>query len=510
MAQLFNFSLLKNFRVRTKLYFLLAVALLGFVAYGVNTFTSLITYSVNGPIYNQIQQNEDLIADILPPPVFIVEAYLNAYQLLEISEHVDAVKIAELQAEASRLQQQYTIQRDLWEETLPEGAIRETLLQEATVQANNFFQVYNEEFFPVVLDGDHEMADTILHDKLEPLFLSHRDAINRVVALTRAQNLETEEIAANDIASARNTAIVLGAGSALLTAVIGLGISNSIVQQIRQINETTTQIAQGDLSRTVPIESQDEIGDLAQNFNQMTSQLKNLVETLEDQVKRRTQALSTSAEFGRFLSTILNEEQLLHQFSQRVRTLFNYSHVELYLFNQEQNSLQRVTGGEPIKAGEQSQFLLGQGYMGQVIQTNTPRLLRDVTTASEADTPYLLPGTRAVAWIPVSQGDQVLGVLNVQSKEEDVLSHTDIGFLQSITSQLAAALRNARSYGEAQNRAQQEALINRINQKIDAAQSVEGVLQTAVRELGQALLTKQTAIRLGLQPTPQTTTGGTS
>jgi hypothetical protein len=33
---------------------------------------------VGGPLYTQISQGKDLVADILPPPAYVIEAYLEA------------------------------------------------------------------------------------------------------------------------------------------------------------------------------------------------------------------------------------------------------------------------------------------------------------------------------------------------------------------------------------------------------------------------------------------------
>lgn len=491
-----NYALLRKYRLRTKLYFLLSIAFLGFLISGLYSYNTLVTYSVNGPVYNQIQQNEDLIADILPPPLFVVESFLNAYRLLEVTQHPNELVLAELQAETAVLQQKYETQRDFWQETLPEGEIKQILFQEAVPSADAFYEVYEQEFVPVVLDGQWEEADFILHEKLEPLFLSHRAAINQVVNLTSIRNQEIEAQTADRVAFTINFSLGLRVVTVITVIFIALGISNPVVQQITQINKIATQVAKGDLSQTVVVRSQDEIGNLATNFNLMTKQLKTQVDTLEEQVQKRTQALSNSVEFGRFLSTILDEQELLTKFVTQLRTSFNYNHIHLYLLNQEQNSLQMPIGTGENRLVEQTQIPTGQGYIGQVIQTNTPRLLADTSVKTDADALYLLPDTKYAVWVPISQGDLVLGVLDVQNSGKNRLGQTDIDFLQSVANQLAIALNNARTYNQAQTRAQQEALINSISQKIDAAQTVESVLQTAVRELGRALQAKQTHIHL--------------
>ncbi|MEC4814853.1 MAG: ATP-binding protein [Scytonema sp. PMC 1069.18] len=82
--------------------------------------------------------------------------------------------------------------------------------------------------------------------------------------------------------------------SILLIAVYLL--SHRIVRPILAIKEAAARLAEGDLTQTAPVMTTDEVGTLAQTFNQMAEQLKSSFETLEQRVAERTIELAQAKE----------------------------------------------------------------------------------------------------------------------------------------------------------------------------------------------------------------------
>ncbi|MCA9977851.1 MAG: GAF domain-containing protein, partial [Anaerolineales bacterium] len=94
--------------------------------------------------------------------------------------------------------------------------------------------------------------------------------------------------------------------------------------------------------------------------------------------------------------------------------------------------------------------VLGQGLVGRAAITNAPVLVLDVSKEEGWLPNELLPDTKSEVAIPISSGDEILGVLDVQHNVVEGLDTDSVTLLQSIANQVAIALRNARQYQQTQ------------------------------------------------------------
>jgi GAF domain-containing protein/HAMP domain-containing protein len=87
--------------------------------------------------------------------------------------------------------------------------------------------------------------------------------------------------------------------------------------------------------------------------------------------------------------------------------------------------------------------------------------------------------------IPISLRDQILGQIMLEGKQEWTPDQESL--VDAIATQAAIALENARLVSESRQIALRERMVAEINSKIWTAATIDGVLQTVVKELGRRL-----------------------
>ncbi|HUK26657.1 MAG TPA: diguanylate cyclase [Terriglobales bacterium] len=132
--------------------------------------------------------------------------------------------------------------------------------------------------------------------------------------------------------------------------------------------------------------------------------------------------------------------QMLADIVAEIQKNFRFDHIGIGILDYatKQIEIKAEAGATTQALGRQ--VPLGTGILGRVARTGESAL---VQTTSETPLQGLLPQSRAVLCIPISYGDTLLGVLNVESRHEDAFSPQDVLILNTLADLLATALHNS-------------------------------------------------------------------
>lgn len=212
----------KKLTVGQKIFALIVVFVASFVGYGVWSNRTLAEAKVHGPYYKRIVQGKDLIADILPPPNYIIESYLMALHMAnEVEEGVEDSTMEAYVERCQQLRQEFDERHAFWVEDLPEGEMKRIKTVDCFEPAIEFYNVLSEQFFPACLSGDAEEAKQLVRNDLRKHYEVHRAAVDKVVTMATERNSQ-DEIAVAELVSSR-TFWAIGATAGTLALMMGFG-----------------------------------------------------------------------------------------------------------------------------------------------------------------------------------------------------------------------------------------------------------------------------------------------
>lgn len=272
--------------MKKKLRLITVVFAVILLMFGAGAFVVVNTARINGSNYHAIVQQKDLLADILPPPAFIIESYLVAEKL---SRPEPAAVEAELFASLVKLEADYRTRIEHWQTNLPASAMKASLVEKSRVPAEKFFEVVKSDLTPLVRAKSYEKARELVDGQLTSLYMEHRAAIEEVVTGATAAAVATEARVGSAVAWWSWALVVLGVGSLIGTVTFTTLIARTIERHVSAIEQNAQALAS----------SSEELASVSQQISaaaEETSAQSTVVSSASVEVSGNVQTVAAAAE----------------------------------------------------------------------------------------------------------------------------------------------------------------------------------------------------------------------
>ena len=231
----------------------------GFVAVIVTALMAIGELKVGGPIYTRIVLGKDLIADILPPPEYIIESYLEATLVLN-----DPASLGTRKERLAQLRKDYDARHEYWvADSTYDPAIVGKLIGPAHAEAARFWDEVEKTLLPAIERGEMEKA-AASYAAVTAAYAAHRAVIDEIVADANRYNAESEAAAARN--ESWYMVIVWAVSGIVLLIVLGgvLFMVTGVVRPVARMTSVMKSLAEGLLDIEIPsAHRRDEIGQMA-------------------------------------------------------------------------------------------------------------------------------------------------------------------------------------------------------------------------------------------------------
>lgn len=200
-----------------------------------------------------------------------------------------------------------------------------------------------------------------------------------------------------------------------------------------------------------------------------------------EQARKRARQLITIGEVTRQVSATIELERLFERVVDLIRDAFGYYHVGIFTVDPEQETVQFQASASAGAQDVSFDVEWGQGLIGWVAAHGEPLLINDVEQEPRYRCIDALEGTRSELAVPLLLEEERVGVLDVQSDEAEAFGSSDLFILETLGTQVAIAIQEARLYQAERQQAWLSTALLQVADAMSQVSDMDAVLTTIVR-----------------------------
>lgn len=313
---------------------------------------------------DQMGQGKDVVADILPPPLYLIEAQLVSNDLLQAG----ATERQPLIDKLHTLKKDYDDRNLFWKDSGLDEGLASSLLGEQRKHADLFWKEVLANFIPAIQENNVEAARLSV-PVLRRHYEAHRKGVDATVSIANkyaGDKLGVLASTANQGYWLLGIAACLGCVLVLLLAVPTI---NRIYRSLREAGAAAAAISAGDLTYVMTVAGKDEIGELLTKLATMRDNLRSLISQVAGSVTQLTVAAEQMS-------------AATEQTSQGVRQQQSETDQVATAMNEMSSTVQEVARSAAAAAGAAQQATTETGK-GKQVASDTITAIDELATGME-------------------------------------------------------------------------------------------------------------------------------
>lgn len=273
-----------------------------------------------------------------------------------------------------------------------------------------------------------------------PLYISNRSIGFLAVAL------DAQEVV---VAERQVTANVILLNLLVIITMLGLAyvISNAFTPSIQKLLVASRKVAAGEAVENITVTTSDEIGQLANAFNQMLSSLKRQSEALT----RRVLELSVLYDTSRVLSSSLDLRQSINTVLESTLKVFNADIGCMTIVDEETGELTSGICRANSSVSPEGRLYLERVVAERVIAEGKTIRFDRFTSGKAPLSTKTMGNIKSVLAVPINPEKRVTGAISAGNIRQIPFSAEDERLLVTLAGQTAVALENAKLFESLEN-----------------------------------------------------------
>jgi methyl-accepting chemotaxis protein len=272
---------INNLRVTWKLRILIGMAVVALGIFAAVAFSTLRAVEINGAMYKQISNDQDLVADVIPPSMNLMGARLQVYLMINESNRE---KRQALLNDLRQFRKDFDLNYDADVKVLDEGQVKSLLTGSVHQTTIEYFDQVDQGLVPLLDRGDRKKVEDFRRNVLMPIAQRHAQAVDELIKLVNQRVQEHEKTASATVVSRTWIMSVVAVCAIVMIIVTGYYIGKTISDPLHHIANRLKDISEGegDLTKTVEAHGTDEIGEVATYFNQFVAKLRAMITSISE------------------------------------------------------------------------------------------------------------------------------------------------------------------------------------------------------------------------------------